>query len=1077
MSPSFQDWTSRGRWPRAVVGLGVALAMATAPLAESVRAQARVAPESLYPADGREKKASPRFRPQFATGALAQRLLDSKRRELLRALQEQSRRPVDLVVDRESLSIVLLDAEVPVGAGSGEESRKAAVDFIGTYQGLLDPVVDPADYVVSESEPGCQSVGTVVLERTVEGTPVLGGKVTVLFDAAGSIVSVSNAVASAPREIQPAVEGGGSYERLKEIVPAEVFEEVLEKSRRVLVPEREEGRAYLRQAVQLFWREEPAEGPPANKSVLVGVQGGVSEVFTSPSPAGFEPKLTVAEPSYHTDPRTGLTDAISYHAIGGLEVATLPLDRSPFETVYRFLQEHPSLFRTGAPRCQLRPRAVAESPLLPGVQFVRMEQRYAGLPVSGAELVFEIHDRSKVMTVSGHVLPSIEVSPWPKLGEAAAVSAARQAATDALQSFAPWPYAGEALSAVASAPATAELVVFPGPLVPRRDLATRLAYEVRLDEFVYFVDAATGGELLSYSTRQSQSAPVINDGLASSEFGRLSYVTVQVGALPTGALPLNADVTPILSSMRSVAAFYAGLDWLGVNGSGSGLTANTNVAISSGCANAFFDSFLTGEAFFCLGVGSQPDVVGHEFTHGVIAHSSGLVYLDESGALNESYADLFGNLIFPDAVSPGATSAWLVGEPSTAGGPAVGTGAIRDMAVPGNFTSTVGGVAIPHPNRMAAYVSRSLPGSGCNLLPWSCDSGFVHTNSGIANRAHVLLAGSPGGTAPAPPIPGIGRAKVATLAFLTMTTRLTPWSRLIDAAIATRDMAQTLLVRGGTAGGAPFVQSDVDQVPLAFGLVGLSPNLTTGWAEPTLGFTGTDTFFGSGETTASGCPVANVQAPLATPSGQLMADLSPSTGEPAAVSFLGLWGIAFSPFPAAGVTPPPIGTTAKAHAVSWFNIFGRRPAFYTNVVEALPPGAVDCITPVGSTPVQRVSSTTVHWAFIVGGKGDETAGNPASTMNPACAVTGTEVELVDSSGNVIAGPANAVSDTVVIGYIFGFPLYASRGARITGPAPGAPPNLSTGVHWWHESGVAVRYRLRYYISQPNGITCTSPTEF
>ena len=39
------------------------------------------------------------------------------------------------------------------------------------------------------------------------------------------------------------------------------------------------------------------------------------------------------------------------------------------------------------------------------------------------------------------------------------------------------------------------------------------------------------------------------------------------------------------------------------------------------------------------------DVIGHEFTHGVIDSSSALVYEGQSGALNESYADVFGALI------------------------------------------------------------------------------------------------------------------------------------------------------------------------------------------------------------------------------------------------------------------------------------------------------------------------------------------------------------------------------------------------------------------------------------------------
>ena len=39
------------------------------------------------------------------------------------------------------------------------------------------------------------------------------------------------------------------------------------------------------------------------------------------------------------------------------------------------------------------------------------------------------------------------------------------------------------------------------------------------------------------------------------------------------------------------------------------------------------------------------DVVGHEVTHGIIAHEADLVYADESGAVNEALADIFGTLI------------------------------------------------------------------------------------------------------------------------------------------------------------------------------------------------------------------------------------------------------------------------------------------------------------------------------------------------------------------------------------------------------------------------------------------------
>ena len=48
------------------------------------------------------------------------------------------------------------------------------------------------------------------------------------------------------------------------------------------------------------------------------------------------------------------------------------------------------------------------------------------------------------------------------------------------------------------------------------------------------------------------------------------------------------------------------------------------------------------------------DVGGHEMTHGVVEKTANLIYQDESGALNESFADIFGSMIDRDD--------WLIGE-------------------------------------------------------------------------------------------------------------------------------------------------------------------------------------------------------------------------------------------------------------------------------------------------------------------------------------------------------------------------------------------------------------------------------
>ena len=65
--------------------------------------------------------------------------------------------------------------------------------------------------------------------------------------------------------------------------------------------------------------------------------------------------------------------------------------------------------------------------------------------------------------------------------------------------------------------------------------------------------------------------------------------------------------------------------------------------------NAFWNgSHMTygdGDGVRFIPFGLAADVVGHEMTHGVTERTAGLRYQRQSGALNESWSDVFGNLI------------------------------------------------------------------------------------------------------------------------------------------------------------------------------------------------------------------------------------------------------------------------------------------------------------------------------------------------------------------------------------------------------------------------------------------------
>ena len=127
------------------------------------------------------------------------------------------------------------------------------------------------------------------------------------------------------------------------------------------------------------------------------------------------------------------------------------------------------------------------------------------------------------------------------------------------------------------------------------------------------------------------------------------------------------------------------------------------------------------------------DVIGHEFTHGVITNECNLDYHSESGALNEHFADVFGSVIKQWKSGQGVIQAnWLIGEDVIV--PANTRRALRDMLNPGTaFKNDLHLGNDPQPSHYN------------DLFTGSQDNGGVHINSGIPNRVFALTANAIGG--------------------------------------------------------------------------------------------------------------------------------------------------------------------------------------------------------------------------------------------------------------------------------------------------------------------------------------------
>lgn len=191
-------------------------------------------------------------------------------------------------------------------------------------------------------------------------------------------------------------------------------------------------------------------------------------------------------------------------------------------------------------------------------------------------------------------------------------------------------------------------------------------------------------------------------------------------------------------------------------------------------ANAFWDGvamyFGDGD-----GVIANPlavtDVCAHELTHAVTETTANLDYQDESGALNESFSDIFGALVEFNAQLDGrssypavtaGTGDWLCGEDCWLDGTA-----LRDFRNPSSTVTLAAGYQQPSKYKGSYW-------QDYNTQPW--DNGGVHQNSGIQNFFFYLLCeggtGSNGGISYN--FTGIGIENAGQVAYRTLTVYCTP---------------------------------------------------------------------------------------------------------------------------------------------------------------------------------------------------------------------------------------------------------------------------------------------------------------
>ena len=445
-----------------------------------------------------------------------------------------------------------------------------------------------------------------------------------------------------------------------------------------------------------------------------------------------------------------------------------------------FLETYKALYRLENPARDLFPLRVAEAE---GESHLFLGQRHRGLPVLNAALAMDVVD-GRVRATRGRWIASMPILGAAKVTSPDALALAlrstegqrtESAGDPRLVVYDPWLFGGEASS--------------PG-------LAWSVSIFAEGGLRTVIIDATNGAvrnsidEVTTEDPEKDFYIQTGNGSFSSNCWNWTSDDDEWFDEDGEDGYP-GADFDPFLDGLHAWELMHSVYDWFHGNFGRNGMDdddgqheAIAHVTYPAG-SNA---SFTGGCPLFMFSDGYVVrDIFGHEFGHAIDYFSSDLVYQNQSGALDESFADVFAMLIDPADFTIGEA---LPGVP------------LRDMSDPPRRGQ---------PDHMSGFAA--LP---AGVAPNAAnDNGGVHGNSGIPNKAAWLLV--QGGQHQGYRVSALGRAKVAWLYYGVITTGLTSGSQFVDA----RDALVSYAGIYASTGRHGFEARDDCQVKNAFASVGI----------------------------------------------------------------------------------------------------------------------------------------------------------------------------------------------------------------------------------------------------------------
>ncbi len=556
-------------------------------------------------------------------------------------------------------------------------------------------------------------------------------------------------------------------------------------------------------APQLFAASD-SSGRPGGAELMERIEEALTAVR---SPAGRSATARTAGPTpWHAD-RVAGPDQVRLRPGRGTPMqirgrTLMRADRSradgparDAETAGRFLRARSGLLGLLDPDGELRLARRRTDRL--GYRHLRYDQRFRGIPVWPAQLIVHLDGRGDVYLLDGsHVRTPRKSAPRPALDRTAALAAARSAVPGGRTAGADGP----------------ELIYY----APPEGGETRLAWKAILHasltrQWVVVVDAVTGGVLTAYNRvattaaegsgvdllgvrrnlnlwfendryylvdttkpmfdpvdsdppnpNRTEGAVILldaeneppTDRIESVPLGPFAYVTS--GLRTSGWLPDAVSAAHNISETYDYFREYHGRAFITQEGD----SVVAIVRVGQDYANAAWaDVMIFGDA---EPFAAALDVVAHELTHGVTTATANLIYQGESGALNEAFSDIFGEMV--EHRTEGATD-WTMGSGLSR--------RIRSLSDPGSLEFAPG---FPYPSTMGEFIQTTE------------DNGGVHWNATIVGHAFYLLAQGMDGA--------IGLGDAERIFYRALVYHLVASSRFIDARLACIASAEELFGEG-----------------------------------------------------------------------------------------------------------------------------------------------------------------------------------------------------------------------------------------------------------------------------------------